>query len=100
MPSPVAFAKMVMTAIVSNPQLKGKLGLLLYSGFLCIWTTLALPTTPIEMFAGFSFSLTGSTIAGLVGKTSGSVLAFVIGRQLLGPCRRLIRWLRGQPQSA
>ena len=97
MPSPLHLAKMVMTAIVSNPQLKGRLGLLLYSGFLCIWTTLALPTTPLEMFAGFSFSVAGSTIAGLIGKTCGSVLAFVIGRQLLGPCKRMVRWVRGLP---
>ena len=99
MPSPLAFAKLVMNFIATNPQLKGRLGLLAYSSFLCVWTTLALPTTPLEIIAGFNFSLAGSTIAGLMGKTCGSVLAFVIGRSLLGPCRRMFRWLRGQPAA-
>ncbi|KAL1519711.1 hypothetical protein AB1Y20_023221 [Prymnesium parvum] len=95
-----AVATQVMSYIASDPALKGRVGLLAYTCFLCVWTTLALPTTPLEMIAGFTFTLAGSTVAGLIGKTCGSVLAFVIGRTLLGPCRRMMRWMRGKPPLA
>ncbi|KAL3911698.1 MAG: hypothetical protein SGPRY_008599 [Prymnesium sp.] len=89
-----------MKLIMSSPHLKGRLGLMAYSAFLCFWTTLALPTTPLEMIAGFNFSLAGSTVAGMVGKTCGSVLAFVIGRSMLGPGKRLLNWFQGKPPKA
>jgi len=95
---PIGLAKMVMMGIVSNPSLKGRLGLLVYSCFLSVWTTLALPTTPIEIIAGFSFSLFGSAIAATAGKTFGAVLAFLMGRWLAGPASRLLTWFRGGQQ--
>lgn len=60
---------------------------------LAVWTLLCLPTTPIELAAGFS-SLGGvCTSAGLsaVGKTLGSLAALLIGRRLLKPL--ITRWM-------
>ena len=83
--------QVVVERVLDNPRLKGRLGLLAYSGFLCVWTTLALPTTPIEIVAGFSFknNVVGSSVASTAGKTTGAVIAFIIGRWLMAPLSRL-----------
>jgi len=86
--------------IVDAPSLKGWLGLVLYTCFLSVWTTLALPTTPIEIIAGFCFPLAGAVAASTAGATMGAMCAFILGRRLsashcVPKCKR--RW---QPKMA
>ncbi|KAJ1618459.1 hypothetical protein T492DRAFT_1092304 [Pavlovales sp. CCMP2436] len=62
-------------------QTQGPLGALYYMGFLVLWTLCCLPTTPLEIAAGYTFSPVLSIGASIVGKTAGSLIAFALGRQ-------------------
>lgn len=59
---------------------EGALGALYYAAFLALWTLCCLPTTPLEVAAGFTFSPALSICASVAGKTGGSLAAFALGR--------------------
>jgi len=61
------------------------LGLVYYTLFLGAWTMCCLPTTPVEIAAGFTWSTASASAASSVGKTLGSCSAFAISRLLLLP---------------
>lgn len=63
-------------------QTQGSLGAFYYSLFLVLWTLVCLPTTPLEVAAGYIFraSPARSIAASIVGKSIGSILAFIVGR--------------------
>jgi len=59
-----------------------------YAGFTALfvaWTVLCLPTTPMEIACGFVFGFRRCILANTLGKTGGSLVAFALGRALLGP---------------
>mmetsp|Transcript_7522 Transcript_7522/g.24107 ORF Transcript_7522/g.24107 Transcript_7522/m.24107 type:complete len:249 (-) Transcript_7522:320-1066(-) len=60
-------------------------GLLYYVLFLAGWTLCCLPTTPVEIAAGFTWSVGLSSTASSLGKTIGSCTAFALSRLLLAP---------------
>ena len=72
---------MVLTSLKSM----GPLGRLGYVLGLAVWTFCCLPTTPIELASGFIFPLWASTLLSVAGKTTGSVLALLLGRRFLKP---------------
>jgi uncharacterized membrane protein YdjX (TVP38/TMEM64 family) len=74
----------VATRAIIFMQTQGRLGLVAYGGMLSLCTLCCLPTTPLEVAAGYLFPVAGSTAAGCVGKTIGCIAAFVVGRQLAG----------------
>ncbi|KAG8468319.1 hypothetical protein KFE25_013402 [Diacronema lutheri] len=63
-------------------QTQGRLGAVYYSAFLTAWTLCCLPTTPLEVAAGYTFTPALSIGASIVGKTTGSLVAFALGRAL------------------
>mmetsp|Transcript_43216 Transcript_43216/g.113510 ORF Transcript_43216/g.113510 Transcript_43216/m.113510 type:complete len:282 (-) Transcript_43216:250-1095(-) len=67
---------------LSNLGLAGKLGYLIT---LSVWTVLCLPTTPIELTAGFCFDKVTAIVASASGKTLGNMAALLIGRAYLQP---------------
>jgi hypothetical protein len=58
------------------------LGLLGFVLWLTVWTTFALPVTPLEVCAGFVFGPIWGTFGSLLAKTLGCVCAMFIGRFL------------------
>lgn len=58
----------------------GALGVGYYCAFLTLWTMCCLPTTPLEIAAGFTFSPARSIVASVIGKSAGSVLTFALAR--------------------
>jgi len=62
-------------------QGKGALGAGYYCGFLTLWTMCCLPTTPLEIAAGFTFSPACSIVASIIGKSAGSVVTFALARR-------------------
>lgn len=66
-------------------QTKGPLGVVYYALFLTLWTVACLPTTPLEIAAGYTFSSVSSVTASVVGKTAGSLGAFMLGRTFISP---------------
>ncbi len=73
--SKAALVILVFEAFRSHPL--GYVGFLV---FLTMWTTLALPVTPIEVCAGCVFGPVWGTLGSLTGKTLGCVVALFIGR--------------------
>ena len=63
----------------------GVVGRATYVIGLTIYTALCLPTTPVELAAGFVFPLREATTMSLLGKTFGNLLALLVGRWLLKP---------------
>lgn len=61
-------------------QGEGMLGVGYYAAFLALWTMCCLPTTPLEIAAGFTFSTVHSVVASIIGKTAGSVITFTLAR--------------------
>mmetsp|Transcript_20810 Transcript_20810/g.61554 ORF Transcript_20810/g.61554 Transcript_20810/m.61554 type:complete len:257 (-) Transcript_20810:260-1030(-) len=66
-------------------ETQGPVGVAYYSVFLCVWTICCLPTTPLEIAAGFVFMPVASVVASVAGKTVGSVVSFTLGRVFLSP---------------
>uniref|UniRef100_A0A6U4KZU7 VTT domain-containing protein n=1 Tax=Hemiselmis andersenii TaxID=464988 RepID=A0A6U4KZU7_HEMAN len=64
-------------AFKSHPL--GWLGFILW---LTVWSTCALPVTPIEVCAGFVFGPVWGTVGSLIAKTAGCMMAMVIGRSV------------------
>jgi uncharacterized membrane protein YdjX (TVP38/TMEM64 family) len=87
-------------------------GLVYYTLFLALWTMCCLPTTPVEIAAGFTWTPVWASAASSVGKTIGSSSAFALSRLLLlpllsrsatsghGPIRRQLDDVFGQLGSA
>ena len=71
--------------VLSTLQELGAAGRISYVLLLALYTALCLPTTPVELAAGFIFPLTTSTLLSMTGKTMGSVGALLLGRRLLRP---------------
>ena len=63
----------------------GVIGQCCYVVGLTIWTLLCLPTTPIEVTAGFCFDTAKSAIMSAGGKTMGNLAALMIGRRYFQP---------------
>ena len=74
----------VLTAIQGLHNL-GAMGRVGYVVGLSMWTLLCLPTTPVELAAGFIFPTASSSVMSALGKTFGSLAALLIGRRLLKP---------------
>jgi len=55
-------------------------GALVFIPFEVIWVVLCVPTTPLELAAGFAFGCRWGLIVDLLGKLLGGALSFVIGR--------------------
>lgn len=99
----------IMFGMLSKLKSFGWMGQAGYVLGLGVWTLLCLPTTPVELAAGFVFPTVSSTGLSALGKTVGSLAALVLGRRLLKPLiqrwllssgpvhRRLIRELRENP---
>mmetsp|Transcript_4384 Transcript_4384/g.11362 ORF Transcript_4384/g.11362 Transcript_4384/m.11362 type:complete len:272 (-) Transcript_4384:375-1190(-) len=66
-------------------QTQGPIGVVYYTLFLTAWTVACLPTTPLEISAGYTFSSRSAVIASVTGKTLGSVAAFMLGRTFIAP---------------
>ena len=77
---------------LSKLGLPGQIGYVLA---LSAWTALCLPTTPIELTAGFCFSKHVAMITSASGKTLGNVLALFLGRTFLQPL--ILRQLDSRP---
>lgn len=67
---------------------KGTQGLLLYTFGFIFWETCGLPTSVVETAAGMAFGFKNGLFCSFVGKTLGSVLAFVLGRSA---CHSLVK---------
>ena len=61
----------------------GPLGLALYALGLLLWEMTIGVTTPVETAAGMAFGFTRGAIANGIGKMSGALLAFALGRFIL-----------------
>ena len=61
----------------------GTVGLAFYSLTLMIWEMTVGVTTPVETAAGMAFGFTKAAIANAIGKISGAILAFTLGRFVL-----------------
>ena len=81
----------VIVETLSSLSSLGWPGRVAYVVGLSVWTLLCLPTTPIELAAGYSFGVGASAGMSAVGKTLGSLAALLLGRRLLKPL--LTRWL-------
>lgn len=68
--------------------LPGRIG---YTLGLSLWTLLCLPTTPVELAAGYIFSFKTSFSMSTMGKTGGSLAALLLGRNVLRPL--IEKWL-------
>lgn len=80
----LALLRPVLDALQSLSSL-GFAGQLGYVVGLTIWTILCLPTTPIELTAGFCFDQVTATVTSAAGKTLGNLLALILGRAYLQP---------------
>ena len=63
----------------------GFVGRCVYVLGLSLWTTLCLPTTPIELASGYIWPLWASTAMSVLAKTAGSLASLLLGRYLLRP---------------
>lgn len=74
------FVQKMFDGLLEHP-----LGLVYYTLFLSAWTLCCLPTTPVEIAAGFTWPLGPASLASSIGKTLGSCTAFALSRLLLLP---------------
>lgn len=63
----------------------GVVGRCVYIVLLSAWTVLCLPTTPVELAAGYIFPWASAASMSVAGKTIGSMAALWLGRHLLRP---------------
>lgn len=61
----------------------GTPGIVIYTVAFMLWELTVGVTTPVETAAGMAFGLKNGIMANAIGKTSGAVLAFLIGRYVL-----------------
>eukprot|EP00970_Alexandrium_tamarense_P002986 scaffold427_cov103-Alexandrium_tamarense.AAC.41 len=76
------FRKSILDTLTSISS-RGTQGLILYTIGFTFWEVCGLPTSVVETAAGMAFGYKRGLITSFVGKTSGSILAFVLGRTLL-----------------
>jgi len=86
-----------LTGVLMRLKSLGFVGKLGYGFSLGLWTLFCLPTTPIELAAGYIFPMVPSAFISAVGKTAGNLAALVLGRRLLRPL--LQRWLSRSDSS-
>jgi len=60
----------------------GNFGFVLLLCFFFVVVCLSLPTTPIELSAGFMYGAVWGCVAGVIGKTVGCLIAFLLARTL------------------
>jgi len=101
------FVQRIFVQLQQHPH-----GLIYYTLFLALWTMCCLPTTPVEIAAGFTWRPVWASAASSIGKTIGSSTAFALSRLLLlpllsrssgsghGPIRRHVDSFFGQLGSA
>mmetsp|Transcript_10249 Transcript_10249/g.15403 ORF Transcript_10249/g.15403 Transcript_10249/m.15403 type:complete len:196 (+) Transcript_10249:1083-1670(+) len=61
----------------------GTKGIVLYVFAFMAWELIVGVTTPVETAAGMAFGMKNGVIANAIGKTSGAILAFLLGRFVL-----------------
>ncbi|KAL7477513.1 hypothetical protein ACHAW6_003321 [Cyclotella cf. meneghiniana] len=66
---------------------RGTRGLITYTLGFILWETFGLPTSVVETAAGMAFGFQRGLVGSFVGKTTGSILAFLLGRTL---CRSFV----------
>ena len=76
----VIFRKDVLRACYRIGQLPPVAGGLLFSALLALWLTCLLPTSLLEIAAGYVFGFAWATLWSTAGKVAGSVLSYWIGR--------------------
>jgi uncharacterized membrane protein YdjX (TVP38/TMEM64 family) len=59
---------------------QGFLGIIYFILLMTVWIVCCMPTTPVELASGFLFGFWRSLIISLIGKTMGSLFAFLFGR--------------------
>ncbi len=62
---------------------QGHRGLLTYTVGFCFWEVCGLPTSIVETAAGMAFGFKQGLLGSFIGKTLGSITAFLLGRTLL-----------------
>ena len=87
-----------LTGVLVKLQTLGAVGKVGYFAGLALWTLCCLPTTPIELAAGYIFPLVSSASMSAVGKTVGNLFALMLGRRLLKPI--IQRWLSKTSSSS
>jgi len=68
---------------LNNIASKGNKGLLLYTIGFIFWEVCGLPTSVVETAAGMAFGFHKGLLGSFVGKSCGSIVAFILGRTLL-----------------
>jgi len=86
----VIFRKDVLRACYRIGRLPPVAGGLLFSGLLALWLTCLLPTSLLEIAAGYVFGFFWATVWSTVGKVAGSVISYAIGRCARSSVRRMI----------
>ena len=86
----VIFRKDVLRACYRIGRLPPVAGGLLFSALLALWLTCLLPTSLLEIAAGYVFGFFWATVWSTVGKVAGSVLSYWIGRCARSSVRRMI----------
>lgn len=61
----------------------GTPGVIIYTLVFILWELTVGVTTPVETAAGMAFGLKNGFLANAIGKTSGAILAFLLGRHVL-----------------
>lgn len=86
----VIFRKDVLRACYRIGRLPPVAGGFLFSGLLALWLTCLLPTSLLEIAAGYMFGFGWATLWSTVGKVAGSVLSYAVGRCARSSVRRNI----------
>ena len=86
----VIFRKDVLRACYRIGRLPPVAGGLLFSALLALWLTCLLPTSLLEIAAGYVFGFFWATVWSTVGKVAGSVVSYWIGRCARSWVRRMI----------
>ncbi|RHY76217.1 hypothetical protein DYB34_014313, partial [Aphanomyces astaci] len=71
------------------------LGVLAMVGMFVVSVVVGIPATVLEALCGFLFGWVGGALVSTLGKTTGSVLAFMLGRYFLGDV--VVVWMRKYP---
>ena len=78
-----AFKAKLLDALTDVDENGGPRGLILYLVFLSLWAACGLTTLPVESSAGMAFGWSKGLLLNAMGKLSGSLLAYGVGRLFL-----------------